>query len=50
MPGTYASASANIWDPRQNIEGGTRYMRFLLDLFEGDVNLALAGYNAGEGA
>ena len=40
----------SIWDPRQNIEGGTRYMRFLLDLFDGDVNLALAGYNAGEGA
>ena len=40
----------NIWDPKQNIEGGARYMRFLLDLFSGDVNLALAGYNAGEGA
>ncbi len=39
----------NIFDPRQNIEGGARYMRFLLDLFK-DVNLALAGYNAGEGA
>jgi len=41
---------ANIWDPKQNIEGGARYMRFLLDLFSGDVSLALAGYNAGEGA
>lgn len=40
----------NIWDPKQNIEGGARYMRFLLDLFLGDVRLALAGYNAGEGA
>jgi hypothetical protein len=40
----------SIWDARQNIEGGTRYMRFLLDKFEGDVELALAGYNAGEGA
>jgi transglycosylase-like protein with SLT domain len=39
----------NILDPQQNIEGGARYMRFLLDLFK-DVNLALAGYNAGEGA
>lgn len=39
----------NIFDPRQNIEGGARYMHFLLDLFK-DVNLALAGYNAGEGA
>jgi soluble lytic murein transglycosylase-like protein len=41
---------SNIWDPRQNIEGGARYMRVLLDMFEGDVRLALAGYNAGEGA
>jgi len=40
----------NIWDPKQNIEGGARYMRFLLNLFDGDVQLALAGYNAGEGA
>jgi soluble lytic murein transglycosylase-like protein len=40
----------SIFDPRQNIEGGARYMRFLLDLFGGDVELALAGYNAGEGA
>ena len=40
----------NIWDPKQNIEGGARYMHFLLDLFSGDVRLALAGYNAGEGA
>jgi soluble lytic murein transglycosylase-like protein len=40
----------NIWDPKQNIEGGARYMRYLLDLFSGDVRLALAGYNAGEGA
>ena len=40
----------NIWDPKQNIEGGARYMRFLLNMFAGDVRLALAGYNAGEGA
>src|ERR1044072_7675363 len=40
----------NIWDPKQNIEGGARYMRFLLDLFSGDVRLALAGYQAGAGA
>jgi soluble lytic murein transglycosylase-like protein len=51
MPGTAQRFGVtNIWDARQNIEGGTRYMRFLLDMFEGDVNLALAGYNAGEGA
>jgi membrane-bound lytic murein transglycosylase MltF len=40
----------NIYDPKQNIEGGVKYMRMLLDMFGGDVKLALAGYNAGEGA
>jgi soluble lytic murein transglycosylase-like protein len=40
----------NIYDPKQNIEGGVKYMRMLLDMFGGDVRLALAGYNAGEGA
>ena len=40
----------NIFDPKENIEGGTKYLRFLLDTFNGDVELALAGYNAGEGA
>jgi soluble lytic murein transglycosylase-like protein len=51
MPGTAARFGvSSIWDPRQNIEGGARYMRFLLDQFDGDVPLALAGYNAGEGA
>ena len=51
MPGTAVRFGVNnIFDPRQNIEGGARYFRFLLDRFDGDVNLALAGYNAGEGA
>jgi hypothetical protein len=40
----------NIWDAKQNIEGGVKYMRWLLDMFGGDLNLALAGYNAGENA
>jgi soluble lytic murein transglycosylase-like protein len=40
----------NIYDPKQNIEGGVKYMRMLMDMFGGDVSLALAGYNAGEGA
>ena len=39
-----------IYDPKQNIEAGVRYMRWLLDTFNQDVVLALAGYNAGEGA
>ncbi len=38
------------FDARQNIFGGVQYLRFLLDLFRGDVALALAGYNAGENA
>lgn len=41
---------SNIYDPKQNIEGGVKYMRMLLNMFGQDVNLALAGYNAGEGA
>ncbi len=40
----------DIYDPKQNIEGGIKYMRLLLNMFGGDLNLALAGYNAGEGA
>jgi len=38
------------FDARQNIFGGTQYLRFLLDLFSGEISLALAGYNAGENA
>jgi soluble lytic murein transglycosylase-like protein len=40
----------NIYSPKQNIDAGVKYMRWLLDKFSGDVSLALAGYNAGEGA
>ena len=36
-------------DPKQNVEAGTRYLRLLLKRFDGDVKLALAAYNAGEG-
>ena len=51
MPGTAARFGVtNFYDPAQNIEGGTRYLRFLLDYFKGDINLVLAGYNAGENA
>ena len=51
MPGTAARFGVtNIYDPQQNIEGGARYLRFLLDQFNGDISLVLAGYNAGENA
>ena len=39
-----------IYDPKQNVDAGVKYMRWLLDFFGQDVVLALAGYNAGEGA
>lgn len=38
------------FDPRENIFGGTRYLRVLANTFNGDIELTLAGYNAGEGA
>jgi soluble lytic murein transglycosylase-like protein len=40
----------NVWDPLDNLRGGMAYLRWLLDHFNGDVELALAGYNAGENA
>ncbi len=39
---------SDIWDPRQNMSGGARYLRDLLALFNNNVGLALAAYNAGE--
>jgi soluble lytic murein transglycosylase-like protein len=41
---------ANPLDPKQNIQGGAAYLRDLLTLFGNDLKLALAAYNAGEGA
>jgi len=38
------------FDPRENIFGGTRYLRVLANMFNGDLELTIAGYNAGEGA
>ena len=37
-------------DPRENILGGVRYLRVLVNMFNGDLQLTLAGYNAGENA
>ena len=48
MPKTAQGLSVpNSFDPKDNIRGGVRYLRFLLDTFKGDVTLALAAYNAG---
>lgn len=38
----------NTFDPADNVRGGVRFLRYLLDLFGGDMRLALAAYNAGE--
>jgi soluble lytic murein transglycosylase-like protein len=40
----------DVYNPVQNLHGGMAYLRWLLDRFDGDLGLALAGYNAGEGA
>ncbi len=39
----------NSYDPEQNIHGGVKYLRFLLDRFKGDLKKVIAAYNAGEG-
>ena len=51
MPGTAARYKVgDIWEPAANVRGGAAYLRDLLDMFDQDLRLALAGYNAGEGA
>ena len=47
MPGTAQSLGVDPYDKQQNIEGGVKYLRQLLDTFGGDVAKAVAAYNAG---
>jgi soluble lytic murein transglycosylase-like protein len=47
MPGTARQLGVDPLDPASNLEGGARYLRMQLDAFGGDLEKALAAYNAG---
>ena len=49
MPGTARELGVDSSDPFANLEGGARYLRQQLDRFDGDIERALAAYNAGPG-
>ena len=51
MPGTaYEMGVSDVLDPRENIEGGIRYLKSLLGMFDGDLDRSIAAYNAGQDA
>jgi soluble lytic murein transglycosylase-like protein len=51
MPGTALRFGvSDIFDPAENVEGGVKYLRFLMDRYQDDDVKTLAAYNAGEGA
>ena len=50
MPETAAGLGVNPYDMKSNVEGGTKYLREMLDTFDGDVKKAVAAYNAGPNA
>jgi soluble lytic murein transglycosylase-like protein len=50
MPGTARQYKVNTMDPASSVDGGARFLRALLDRYDGNIDLALSGYNAGTNA
>jgi len=51
IPGTARRFGvSNVFDPAENLDGGVRYLKYLIGMFDGNLELSLAAYNAGENA